>query len=147
MDQVRTLNFMNNAAFLSLGKEYLNLEEKLHWTCMLLFLCNIHKSLTFSSRFQRQKIVFADSLLFSLLVAAGSLGLADKLGALPASRSEHPFPSLLLQGVALLLACPGGQREGTSDTTLGGSRSHQHLSNRARANISVGEICCSGSCM
>lgn len=62
MDQVRTLNFMNNAAFLSLGKEYLNLEEKLHWTCMLLFLCNIHKSLTFSSRFQRQKIVFADSL-------------------------------------------------------------------------------------
>lgn len=43
------------------------------------------------SQVQRQKTVFADNLLFSLVVAAGCLRPADKLEGLM-SPSEHAFP-------------------------------------------------------
>lgn len=41
---------------------------------------------------QRQKIVFADNLLFSSVAAGCCLGAADKLKGLKASPSKHSFP-------------------------------------------------------
>lgn len=65
---------------------------------------------------QRQKIVFADNLLFSLVVAAGCLGSADKLGVLPASHSgasNSPFPlSAAAVGAGSAAALPGWARGG-----------------------------------
>ena len=62
---------------------------------------------------QRQKIVFADNLLFSLVAAVGCLGPADKLKGLMASPSNHSFSFLLLQcGLALsMLPCSSGEGE------------------------------------
>lgn len=62
---------------------------------------------------QRQKIVFADNLLFSLVAAAGCLGPADKLEGLMASPSKRSFSFLPLQcGLALsMLPCSSGEGE------------------------------------
>lgn len=154
MDQVRALNFMNNAAFLSLEKGVFKSWRKASLDMYAPLSLQHSQVSCILFQVQRQKIVFADNLLFSLVVAAGCLGSADKLGVLPASHSgasNSPFPlsaAAVGAGSAAALPCLGGQGESTTHTTLGSSRSHtRHLSNRARAIISVGEICCSSSCI
>lgn len=100
MDQVKALNFTNNVAFLSLEKGIFKSQRKasLDMHAPLFFLQHswVHH---IPFQLQRQKTVFADNLLFSLVMAAGSLGPADKLKRLMASPSKQPLFCQLVQCV------------------------------------------------
>lgn len=104
---------MNNAAFLSLEKGIFKSWRKASLDMYAPLSLQHWRVRHILFQVQRQKIVFADYLLFSLVAAAGCLGPADKLQGLMASPSKHSFSFLPLRWgpVLSMLPCWSGEGE------------------------------------